>query len=180
MKRILQELPVWFSKGFFVGLGFAFAISITSLLAVTISGTINTFASGDVVSASKINENFSSLESAIKGIPLGTYCGSSSASTGNAGSYTAIKALCTTACGNSNAHVCTGHEMALSQQNGVAIPAITLWTVSYLQVDNAGALVSDCNGWTSNSAAVYGPIHNISGYGGKGGCNASLGFACCL
>ncbi|MCB1173613.1 MAG: hypothetical protein KDK39_08615 [Leptospiraceae bacterium] len=68
MKRILQELPVWFSKGFSVGLGFTFAISITSLLAVTISGTINLFSSGDVVSASKINENFASLKTAIESI----------------------------------------------------------------------------------------------------------------
>lgn len=52
-----------------VGLGIGFLLAIgTALLAVTVTGTIHTFSSGDVVSASQINENFTSLKTAIETI----------------------------------------------------------------------------------------------------------------
>lgn len=51
------------------GLAFATGLLATALLAVTVSGTVSTFSSGDVVSASSINQNFASLKAAIEGLP---------------------------------------------------------------------------------------------------------------
>ncbi len=59
----------YFRKAFLAGCGFALGLLSTVLVAVTISGTITSFSSGEVVSAAKINENFQSLRGAIEGLP---------------------------------------------------------------------------------------------------------------
>ncbi len=55
-----------FGAGLGAGLLFILAAGI---LAVTVTGTVTSFASGETVSAAKINENFASLKAAIEGIP---------------------------------------------------------------------------------------------------------------
>ena len=54
------------SKGCILGCGIAIGYFGTTLFAVTISGTINTFVAGDLVSASELNTNFASLRTAIE------------------------------------------------------------------------------------------------------------------
>jgi hypothetical protein len=68
-----------FKRGFWFGVGMTIGMTSSVLLAVTVSGTVNSFSRGEVISATTINENFSSLRSAIEGIPAIT-------ENGNAGS----------------------------------------------------------------------------------------------
>lgn len=55
-----------------ISAGISLGFLTSALLAVTISGTINTFATGDTLSSAKINENFASLKTAIEGIKADT------------------------------------------------------------------------------------------------------------
>ena len=50
------------------GMALAIALCASALVAATVSGTINTFSTGDTLSASLMNENFASLKSAIESI----------------------------------------------------------------------------------------------------------------
>lgn len=47
----------------------------TALLAVAVAGTVNTFVSGDQLDATKMNQNFTSLKTAIESIPNWTKSG---------------------------------------------------------------------------------------------------------
>ena len=51
--------------------GFALALGLTAgaLLSVAVTGTVNTFNSGDSLTSSLMNQNFTSLKTAIEGIP---------------------------------------------------------------------------------------------------------------
>lgn len=72
--RLRQDLL----RPFVRGLAFGAGLLASGLLAVTISGTINSFSSGETISAATINENFASLKTAVEGIPTITESGSSS------------------------------------------------------------------------------------------------------
>lgn len=48
-----------------IGVGLSSGFVASALLAVTISGTINTFSSGDQLDSAKINENFASLRTSL-------------------------------------------------------------------------------------------------------------------
>lgn len=61
-----------FTRGILQGVGIMVGMGATTLLAVTVTGTINSFASGDTVSASLINENFTSLKTGIEAMKFGT------------------------------------------------------------------------------------------------------------
>jgi hypothetical protein len=56
-------------KGFLIGIGIFLAIATAGIFAVAVSGTFNTFSSGNVMKSSDINANFASLKTAIEGIP---------------------------------------------------------------------------------------------------------------
>lgn len=60
-----------FQKSFIVGFGLACGLFTSVVIAVTIQGSINTFSSGDLISASQINENFESLRSTLENLTLG-------------------------------------------------------------------------------------------------------------
>jgi hypothetical protein len=64
-KRILSS----FIKSFVSGAGLALGFLSMSVFAVTVSGTFNTFFTGQVVKATDVNTNFSSLKTAIESIP---------------------------------------------------------------------------------------------------------------
>ncbi|MBP7282482.1 MAG: hypothetical protein KBA66_12955 [Leptospiraceae bacterium] len=165
------------SSGFKFGLGVLAAFTTVGLLAVAVTGVMNSFSDGEILSAGKLNTNFNSLKAAIESIPnwsksgsdavfsggnvvvngrisssvLGTFCGATAASvTGNMGGFTGAKALCETACGNSNAHMCTAHETLISLQLGISFPVGVFWITSPTTSANTDAL--DCNSWTSSSA----------------------------
>lgn len=56
-------------RGILHGVGLSVGLALSGILAITISGTINTFSPGEVVSADSINTNFASLKAAINGLP---------------------------------------------------------------------------------------------------------------
>ena len=63
-----KDLKNAFQRGSFFGMGLASVIIVSSALAITISGTINVFTSGEVLTAAKLNENFTSLKTAIESL----------------------------------------------------------------------------------------------------------------
>ncbi|MDX1958877.1 MAG: tail fiber domain-containing protein [Leptospiraceae bacterium] len=73
-------------KKFLGGVVFALAAISTTLLAVAVTGTVKTWATGEVLSATDLNTTISSLKTAIEGIPNWTKNGTSATYTdGNVG-----------------------------------------------------------------------------------------------
>ncbi|MDX1959165.1 MAG: hypothetical protein SFU98_11370 [Leptospiraceae bacterium] len=206
-------------KQFILGGSFALGFFTMGIIAVSIVGTINTFTTGQVIKASDINTNFSSLRTAIENIPdwvksganasfpsggiivntnaqansatvtvngrisssvLGTYCGSSSTTTGSMGGYTGAKALCVTACGNANAHMCTAHELSISRQLGITV-ASDIWYSPFVtsDINNGSINNTECTGFISASGSLYGGVYT-GVHGSAGTCDVSRSIACCL
>ena len=59
------DLKSSFTRGFAIALG----LTAGALLSVAVTGTVNTFNSGDSLTSSLMNQNFTSLKTAIEGIP---------------------------------------------------------------------------------------------------------------
>lgn len=125
-----------------------------------------------------------SVNGRISSSVIGSYCGSSTATTGNIGGYPAAKALCETACGNANAHMCTAHEIGISAQLGISMAAGAWYSSNTLHsfVEGASSRATfDCDGWNNNSASLWGPeILNSAGRPDANLCNESHPVACCL
>ena len=66
MTKIKNKIKESFSKGFWMGTGFAAAFLTTSLLAIAVT-LPKTWAAGDVLTAADINANFAALKTAIEG-----------------------------------------------------------------------------------------------------------------
>lgn len=62
--RIIEK----FRGGFSTGVGIAAGIFTSGLLAVTVSGAWHAFASGEILTAQNLNENFNSLKTAVEGV----------------------------------------------------------------------------------------------------------------
>ncbi|MDX1957827.1 MAG: hypothetical protein SFU98_04600 [Leptospiraceae bacterium] len=58
-----------FYRGILFGLGIIFILGTGALVAVALTGTMNTFSSGQVLDVTAMNTNFNSLKTAIEGIP---------------------------------------------------------------------------------------------------------------
>ncbi|MDX1957820.1 MAG: hypothetical protein SFU98_04565 [Leptospiraceae bacterium] len=58
-----------FYRGILFGLGIISILFTGALVAVAVTGTMNTFSSGQVLDATAMNTNFNSLKTAIEGIP---------------------------------------------------------------------------------------------------------------
>jgi len=206
-------------KQFILGASFAFGFLTFGILAVTISGTINTFATGQVIKASDINTNFASIKAALENIPdwvksganasypsggitvntstqlnsatvtvngrisssvLGVYCGVSSATNGAIGGYAAAKALCVTACGNANAHMCTSHELSISRQLGITVMANTWYSSFIMNAITANINpTNDCGAWLDGSNSFNGATYQGTSPA-TNQCGNSQSIACCL
>lgn len=212
LKSILRQ--------FILGASFAFGFLTIGIFAVTISGTINTFATGQVIKASDINTNFTSIKTALENIPdwvksganasypsggitvntstqlnsatvtvngrisssvLGVYCGVSSATNGAIGGYAAAKALCVTACGNGNAHMCTAHELSISRQLGISVAANT-WYSSFISnsITANSFPTTDCNAWSSATPSTFNGALYQGVSPATDDCSGSHQIACCL
>ncbi|MDZ4726632.1 MAG: hypothetical protein SH817_10775 [Leptospira sp.] len=188
------------------GMAFMLGCLTMGLLAVTISGTVKSWSDGDRLTANDLNTTIESLKTAIESIPnwtkngttavyndgsvtingkisssvLGTYCGLSVSTTGNVGGYAAAKALCVTACGNSNAHMCSGHEIAISQQLGINV-GTNAWFASYVRATIGAQDVNDCGTGFNSALASDGALVIASGSGVQDSpCNVSRPIACCF
>lgn len=216
MKLLIQGLK-FFIFGFLFGLG----IYTFDLVAISVSGTFNSFFAGQTLKASEINTNFSTLKTAIESIPdwtkngvnavflnggvavatsslanssnltvngrissssIGVYCGVT-ASTYNGstvGGYTGAKSKCETACGNTNAHMCTAHELSISRQLNITITQPSWYSAyGYWIGDITPRNITECSGWTSNSATEGGSNNNAGGPTWNL-CNSLFQIACCL
>ncbi|AFM12416.1 hypothetical protein [Turneriella parva] len=131
-----------------------------------------TFTNGGVVSATEMNQNFDALYTGMSQ-RLGSYCGASTATNGNIGSYAAAKTLCQTACSDTNAHMCTVHEILIELQSGT-----DLGTTKWISVGFNGATYFDCNRWTTSTAGPVGPAVLNTGFVSNA-CSSSIPVACC-
>lgn len=77
-------------SGLIAGIGFGLGLLGTALLAVTVSGNVTEFKSGDTISAAAINENFDSLKAAIEGITIPTVPTVARTDTGSAEGYVQV------------------------------------------------------------------------------------------
>jgi len=109
---------------------------------------------------------------------LGTYCGKTTLTYDGlaVASYTGAKLKCETACGNVNAHLCTSHELSISTQLNITIPAGPLWYSAAFNI--SGYDNRDCQGWASNNGAVRGQVWNAT-IANDALCNISYALACC-
>jgi len=148
----------------------------------------NTFTAGEKASASKMNANFDTLYTKVNELDskiagkLGTYCGVTSATNGAiTNQYAGAKALCETACGSTDAHVCTAHEMAIGIQLGLK-PSVTAWVFSWAFGDISGGATNahnQCSGWSSTSGegSIYANVG--AGRPSSSGCTGTPVLACC-
>lgn len=67
MTKITQKIKDAFSKGFFMGTGFAVAVLTTSLIAVVVT-LPKTWTSGEVLTSTDLNANFAELKAKIESI----------------------------------------------------------------------------------------------------------------
>jgi hypothetical protein len=112
------------------------------------------------------------------GPPVGTYCGTSAISTGATGGYPLARALCQTACGDDDAHVCSGADMVRAASDDL-LPNELIWFASGTALS---ATARDCEGFSSASSLLQGVAWNGNFTGGAPGlaaCSLTLPFACC-
>ncbi len=108
----------------------------------------------------------------------GMICGSTSTTTSGNISYTggltgyrAAKAMCEQACSSQLAHMCTSPEAALNAQLTTNVYG------GWIATGTANGTVTDCNGWTTNSAGVSGVYWGNSP--GASPCNSTYPIVCC-
>ena len=134
----------------------------------------NAFASGDSLSAAKVNENFNSLDARLKtledrkvlsagssGYSVGAtrfVKATSVMKNGNMGGYPGAKLACQSEVGTATAHLCTAEEVLRSASLGVG-PTADGWMATgvYAAYDSTNThYFDDCNGFTSNNASNVG------------------------
>jgi hypothetical protein len=207
----MKRLHLTLIKGFLAGLAFMVGIMTMGLLAITISGTIKTWTSGERLTAEDLNTTINSLKTAIESIPnwtksgttavyndgnvtvsgkvsssnLGVYCGISATihDGSGVGGPSGAKSKCQAACANTNAHMCSSHEIAMSTQSAVSFgtfPSTYGWIYVGVNLTSPGGQMNDCVFWNNASAAQWGIIIDNSGNTTYASCNNSYHVACCL
>lgn len=142
---------------------------------VAVSGTVG------IGGATPTGSTKLAVNGRISSSVLGVYCGTTaSLFTGNIGGYAAAKTQCESTCANTNAHMCTSHEVAISRQLGISFPAQDQWISAFSFVPNSGQSTDDCNGWTTAGAGVNGMIIDVNSRANYITCNQSRALACCL
>jgi hypothetical protein len=188
-----------------VGIPIAVMLGVSAVALATVPHTFN---SGDVLNATDLNVDFTTLDTRLSAVeakrPVASagdgglsysldakYCGKTGTTTGAFASglltgWAAAKSLCQAACGASaTAHMCGGEELIRSVQIGVP-PTSTGWAAqAFAGLTQSGTnyVIENCEGWTSASATV-------SGFGNLGqiwsgntnatdACNTSYPILCC-
>ena len=183
-------------------------IPLATLLAagVALATVPHTFANGQVLNATDLNDNFTSLDARLTALEakrpvakVGThtysldakYCGKTAPTTGAVTSgalagWAAVKDLCQTACSSPSAHMCTGNELLRSAQLGVPTTNGAYAAETAFLVTPNGASSFDCQGYTTASPTVFGysnftPIwfSNPDYPSLQDYCNASHPLLCC-
>lgn len=164
LKTAIESIPDWTKSGsdaVFTGGGIA----------------VNT---GTMVANSKLTVN-----GRVSSSTIGTFCGftASTYDGSTVGGYTGAKTKCETACGNTNAHMCTAHEILISQQMGISMApggfgAFFMSGVRAVST-NSPNILNECSNWSStgNYAAGLDSAGNIENFHQ---CAVSSKLACCL
>lgn len=106
---------------------------------------------------------------------LGVYCGRTTTTfNGNIGGYPAAKSQCETTCGNSNAHMCTSHEIAISKQLGISVGGAEQWIATFAYPSGATSPHNECISYTSGAAGILAHIIDTSGNASFQACNSNL------
>ena len=167
-------------------------LQLLQLLAQTAScwvsaGNTATTACSIGIGGATPNENTKlAVNGRISSSVLGVYCGKTSGGfTGSqVGGYTGAKAKCETACGNTNAHMCSAHELVSGWQNGISTPLMFLWYSGGLYTTHTGGTGQnqDCGGWKLGSGSPsHGPATDQTvNAPNVQTCDMSLPIACCL
>jgi hypothetical protein len=155
--------------------------------AVAWAAGLVTWSSGQTLTASDLNNNFSYVQAhpILMVADGGSYslsaifCGQTLPNnTGDLGGYASASQVCQTKCGPA-AHMCTTEEMVRSAQLGISVPNAG-WYASGVQLTgSAGNPVptTDCQGFTSDSADYYGAVWD--GFGQISACNNPEPIDCC-
>lgn len=142
-------------------------------------------ANGDQLTAQMWNTNFQQLVDAVTALEDGTgrvrgeFCGETTAMTGDIGGYAIADSLCggIPTCEATTAHMCTAAEVQRMQATGISVPVGWYATGVWGERDN-GDDVSDCVGYTSADAPVYGAVWS-GGAPSSSRCNADHTIVCC-
>jgi hypothetical protein len=187
------ELPPRLRRALLVG------IPVGSLLLAPLAwASVPTiFEDGDILSAEKMNANFSSLDQRLMnletlankqtadgGFSLGArYCGAtgntsgslSGLATGGTG-YAKAKAQCATTCSSPTAHMCTGNELTRS-----AALASNAAPAGWFSAGTGGPGSYECLGWTSGASDYQGPLWGggANQFPSANACNTSYPVLCC-
>ncbi len=172
--------------------------AIESIPEWTKSGTDAVFSGGNISvgTATAVSGTRVTVNGRISSSVLGVYCGNTSG-IGTSGSFTngstagaisyngktgyrGAKAACETGCNNTNAHMCTNHEIAISRQLGVSIDPATQWVSAGMLVFDGSFYITDCEGWLNSSSRGSININHASGTVWVEMCSVSRPLACCL
>lgn len=158
--------------------------AIESLPNWTKSGTTAVYNDGNVIvnTTTATNSALVTVNGRISSSVIGVYCGATASAYDGAqvGGFIGAKSKCETTCGNTNAHMCTAHEMSISRQLNISIGS-NLWYSSYSFGFQSGNDNTDCAGWSDGTGGTRGPkAYPTPGLPGNDFCNATLSIACCL
>ncbi|MEZ4226815.1 MAG: hypothetical protein R3B13_38090 [Polyangiaceae bacterium] len=108
----------------------------------------------------------------------GTYCGATTATTGNlGGGYAAAKALCVSACGDPAARMCTTIDGVMNAQNRIIPPGPVGggWVASgwYEPLTS----INDCDHWGSSAPLTWAIVWGT--YAQREQCSSSWPVLCC-
>ncbi len=120
-------------KGISIGLGIILTLVTSAVLAVAVTGTINTFSSGGVVDATQMNTNFASLKSAIEGITSSQWTSSGSNIYYNAGNVGIGTSSPVTKFEVNGSIFATGYNASVSSGKGVEVFYHTVNDIGYIQ-----------------------------------------------
>lgn len=123
-------------RGISFGLGLISVLATSALIAVAVTGTINTFSSGNVVDASQINTNFASLKSAVEGITSSQWTGSGSNIYYNAGNIGIGTNNPVTKMEVTGSIFSTGYNTTVASGKGVEIFYHTGLDLGYIQAND--------------------------------------------
>ncbi len=117
---------------------------------ISSGGSVTTACSVGVGGATADANTKLAVNGRISSSVLGVYCGKTTGTFNGAqvGGFGGAKSLCATACDNTNAHMCTAHEISISLQLGISVPGQG-WMSTFVLFDSGPNANTECSNWSS-------------------------------